>query len=257
MKSLFDLSGKVALVTGGSQGLGFAFSKSLAQAGANLCILSRTESKLERACKGLQKYGTECIWQVADITNETEIHKAVQNTIEHYGKIDILVDNAAAPCIEKPIEELSLDEWRSVIQQNVDGMFIVAKEVAKHMIPRREGKIIILCSIASEIFNNNTWPGVYDISKGAVRTMVKVLAANWCKYNINVNGIAPGYFMSDVVREFYERHPETYARSCSLVPCGRFGEPKEIGPTAVFLASDASSYMHGSIITVDGGRSFM
>jgi len=257
MLPCFDLSGKTALVTGGSQSIGKAIAKALALSGARISLVARTGDTLRVACEEIRALGADCIWSAADISDEAAVRAAVNGTVEAFGQLDILINNAAAPSVAKPVEELTLAQWRAVTRVNVDGMFIVAREAARHMIPRRSGKIVILCSIASEVFNNNCDPGVYEVSKGAVEAMVRVLSANWCKYNINVNGIAPGYFMSDVVRDFYSAHPDRLEKSAALVPVGRFAQPEELGAVGVLLSSDGASYMHGSIVTVDGGRTFM
>jgi len=144
----------------------------------------------------------------ADISNEAEVDRAVDEVIRRYGKIDVLVDNAAGSAPAVPVETLDLSIWRRTMETNVDGMFIVAKAVAnKSMIPNRSGKIVIFCSIASEIFRIGSFTGAYETSKGAVATMVKMLDSNWNRYGINVNGIAPGYILSDIVLEMFEKDP--------------------------------------------------
>jgi gluconate 5-dehydrogenase len=232
-------------------------AKALAKSGAKLCITSRSQGKLEAACKELKELGADCIWRICDITNEEQVAGAMKDCVDTFGKLDILIDNAAAGSIVKPVEELTMDEWQNVCNQNINGMFLVAREASKYMIPQRSGKMVLLASIASEVFNNTCDPGVYEPTKGAVRTLVKVLAANWAKYNINVNDIAPGYFMSDIIQDFFTKYPERYAASCELVPAKRYANPEELGAVAVLLSSDGASYMQGSIVTVDGGRTFM
>ncbi|MBE6631903.1 MAG: SDR family oxidoreductase [Ruminococcaceae bacterium] len=257
MLKCFDLTGKVALVTGGSQGLGKAMALALAKSGANICIVSRTASKLEKAAEEIRACGVECIWATADVTSDEDISAAVKKTVDTFGKLDILIANAAHPGIFKNTEDMTTAEWDEVMKHNIDGMFISCREAAKVMLPNGSGKIIIIASIASEIFNAASIPNAYETSKGAVRSMVKALDASWGKRGINVNGIAPGYFRSDVIEERVQKDPAYLDYLNSLVPCGRAAMPEEIGPAAVLLASDGASYIHGEILTVDGGRSYL
>ena len=259
MNKNFDLSGMVALVTGGSQSIGLAIAKELGKAGAKLAILSRTETRLISACKEIvDETGAQCIWVKSDITDEKSIERAVSEVINHYGRIDILISNAAGSAPDIPIEDITMEDWKKCMSTNIDGMFIIAREVARQcMIPQKGGKITLLCSIASEIFNPTYYPGAYEISKGAISTMVKVLDANWNRYGIHVNGIAPGYTLSDVVIESFKDNPNAESEAAATVPVKRFAQPSEIAPAAVFLSSNGASYIHGSIITVDGGRTYM
>jgi NAD(P)-dependent dehydrogenase (short-subunit alcohol dehydrogenase family) len=156
----------------------------------------------------------------------------------------------------KPIEDTTVEEWDSMMRTNLIGAFIVAKAVGKHMIKRRNGKIINISSIAGTVFNRINYPGAYETSKEGIKTLTKCLDANWNKYNINVNAIEPGYFLTDVNIRFYEEHPRLKGKSIQHVPCGRIGEPDELGPLCVLLASDGANYMHGSIVRVDGGRTY-
>jgi len=257
MLKCFDLTGKVALVTGGSQSIGKEVAKALALSGAKIAILARTKEKLIAACKEIEALGTECIWVQADISDEESVNKAVNEVADHYGHIDILIDNAAGSAPAVPVETLDLATWKKCMATNVDGMFIVAKAVANRcMIPQRSGKIVIFCSIASNVFRAGSFTGAYETSKGAVASMVKVLDSNWNRYGIHVNGIAPGYIMSDVIVDMFEREPELKPLAEAQIPVGRFADPSEMAPVAVFLASDGASYMNGSIVTADGGRTY-
>lgn len=250
----FNLTGKTALVTGGSQSIGKAIAKALLQSGASVCIVARTKSKLETAAKELSAYGP-CIWAVADICDEEQIRAAVAYVVNTWGKLDILVGNAAHGGYFKEPQDMQLCEWDEVMQQNINGMFLCAREAAKVMIPQGGGNIVMVASIVTKVFSPNNDPGAYETSKGGVEVMVRSLAASWAKYNIRVNGISPGYTLSDIVKKNFEKmEPGAYERAAALVPLGRFAEPEEMAPMVVALASDASSYMQGSIITIDGGR---
>ena len=262
MLKCFDLTGKVALVTGGSQGLGKAMAIALAKSGANVCIVSRTPAKLEKAAAEISECGPKCIWAAADITKDEDVRAAVKKTVDTFGKLDILIDNAAHPGIFKPTEDMTTEEWDEVMKHNIDGMFIAAREAAKVMLPNKCGNIVIIASIASGTFNAASIPNAYETSKGAVASMVKALDASWGKHGISVNGIAPGYFRSDVIekriKERIKEDPSYLDYLNSLVPCGRAAMPEEIGPAAVLLSShEATTYIHGAILTVDGGRTYL
>lgn len=256
MLPCFDLTGKTALVTGGSAGIGRELAKALALSGANISLVARRIGPLQDACEELKALGANCIYTVGDISDELSIRNAVDRTVEAFGALDNLIDNAAVDSPNKPVEELTVEEWRFVIERNVDGMFIVAKEAARVMIPQKRGNMVLLCSIASEIFHDGTYPGVYEVSKGAVSTLVRVLSANWCKYNIHVNGIAPGYFHSEAVDTAYKDRPEDLKIIADLVPAKRLAYADELGPVCVLLSSSGASYIDGTVITVDGGRSY-
>lgn len=252
--SCFDLTGKAALVTGGSQSIGKAIAKALLQSGARVCIMARTRSKLVSACEELKEFG-ECIWAVADITDEEQVHAAVKKTADTFGSLDILVNNAAHGGYFKEPEEMTLEEWDTVMRQNINGMFLTAREAAKIMIPQGGGRMVFVCSIVTRVFGIHNSPGAYETSKGGVEILIRSLAASWAKHHIYVNGISPGYTLSDIVREnIAEKDPHQYRKLCELVPLKRFAEPEEMAPMVIALASDAASYMQGSIITIDGGR---
>ncbi len=253
--SCFDLTGKVAIVTGGSQSIGKAIAKALAMSGARICITARTESKLEKTAEEIRALGAECIYAVADISDEEQMSKAFKKAVDHYGRLDIMVGNAAHGGYFKAPEDMTMEEWNTVMRQNVNGMFIAAKEAAKYMIPQKSGNIVLVCSIVTEVFGLHNDPGAYETSKGAVEVMIRSLAASWARHNIHVNGISPGYTLSDIVKaNFASMEPGQYEKLCALVPFKRFAEPEEMAPMVVALCSDAASYMTGSIITIDGGR---
>lgn len=179
----FDLTGKTALVTGGSQSIGKAIAKALLQSGAKVCITARTQKKLEETCAELKEYG-ECIWAVADISNEEQVHESVKKTVDAFGRLDILVGNAAHGGYFKEPEDMTMEEWDEVIQQNVNGMFLCAREAAKMMIPQGGGKIVLVASIVTKVFGVHNAPGAYETSKGGVEVLIRSLAASWAKHNI-------------------------------------------------------------------------
>ncbi|NLC39658.1 MAG: SDR family oxidoreductase [Clostridiaceae bacterium] len=250
---MFDISGRVAFVTGASKGLGKVFALALGRAGAKLCILSRTEDDLRQTEQELKSEGCDCISYFVDIRNEQEVEKAVEGCVEKYGRIDILVNNAATARINKPPEETSLNEWEYVIDTNINGSFICAKAVGKVMLKQKSGKIINMSSMSGKIINKGIHGGSYDVSKQGIDGMTRALSSEWAQYGINVNAIAPGYFMTDPNIMFFEKDPDFYKTALESIPAGRIGRPEELVGTLLYLASDASDYVHGAIISVDGG----
>jgi len=250
---LFDLKNQVAFVTGASKGLGKMFAETLAEAGAKLCILSFEEDDLMQAEKELKERGAECMSYVADITREDEVQAAVDACMGKYGRIDILVNNAGTMRVNKPPQDTTLAEWEKVIDINVNGSFICAKLVGREMIKQNRGKIINMSSISGKIINKGVHGGSYDVSKQAIDGLTRALSAEWAQYGINVNAIAPGYFLTDPNKEFFAKEPAFRDLALSLIPAGKIGQPEQLAGTLIYLASKASDYVHGTIIQVDGG----
>ncbi len=254
MLKCFDLTGKVALITGGNRGLGRAMAEGFAESGSNLFLIATNEASLKKASEDIhKKYGVDCQWAVADITDEPGVVRAVDQCIAHYAKVDILLNNAGTDRVPESPEEASLDRWRRVIDINVNGAFIVAKIVGKHMIQAGGGKIINMASVCGYILNTVVRAGSYDVSKHAVVAMTRALAVEWQRYNIQVNAIAPGYFMTEPNRQACNDIPGLEEQIASGVLMKRWGEPEELKGLAVMLASSASSYMTGSVVFCDGG----
>ena len=251
MKNLFDLTGKVALITGASSGLGVQMAQGLAGQGAKLAIVARRMDRLEKLAKEFEDNGTECLPVKCDITKEEEISEMVDKVISHYGQIDILVNNAGMAS-GTASEDMTLEEWDKIIRLNLTGSFLVSREVGKHMIARRYGKIINTCSIQG-IRCTMGMPGTpYNSSKGGDIMMVRSLAAEWAQYGITVNGIGPGYFPTDIDKEYLatDYFKGQLAMHC---PMGRIGRDGELNGVLIYFASDASSYTTGQIMYVDGG----
>ncbi|MBR7188124.1 MAG: SDR family oxidoreductase [Clostridia bacterium] len=253
MKNYFDVRGRVAFVTGASKGLGKMFADTLGDAGAKLFILATTREPLEAACREFREKGYECECFCGNITDAAAVDEAVRRCVERYGRIDILVNNAAAMRNNKAPEDTSIEEWEHVIHVNVDGAFIVARAVGKVMLRQRYGKIINMSSISGKIINKGVHGGSYDVSKAAVDGLTLALASEWADKGINVNAIAPGYFMTQPNREYFDRDPGFYDLAVSMIPVGRVGEPEQLAGTILYLASPASDYLHGTVIRVDGG----
>jgi len=246
---LFDLSGKVALVTGSSQGLGFTITRGLGQAGATIVLNGRNEEKLEKAVSTLSQEGLQVYSCSFDVTNSDQIRQKIPVFEKDIGPIDILVNNAGIQ-IRRPLENFEEQAWREVIDTNLTGIFLVTREVIKGMINHKSGKIINVCSLMSEVGRPTIAP--YAASKGGVKMLTKAMAVEWGKYNIQVNGIGPGYFLTEMTRPLAE-DPKFDAWIRSRTPAGRWGDPSELIGTVVFLASRASDFINGQIIYVDGG----
>jgi len=251
--SLFKLDGKRALITGGSRGLGKEMALALAEAGADIVIVGRDESILKNTAKEIGALGHEVGTIQADISTPEEATKMAEKALSEYGRIDILINNVGGRRMDIPTEELPYDKWKWVLDLNLTSCFLCCKIIGKEMVKRKKGKVINTASISGIISNKGIYGRSYETAKAAVMAFTKALAADWAPYNINVNAIAPGYFLTDVNKRWFNEKPG-YKESVNVqIPMGRPGDPKEIGPLAVYLASEASSYMTGSVIVIDGG----
>ena len=224
---LISLEGKVSIVTGASKGLGAAFASMLARAGSDLVILCRHRKDLEETARAIRKAGRKVLEIECDITGEQQVQEMVKQVMDEFGKIDVLINNAGTERINKAPEETSLKDWTSVMQTNVDGMFLCSREVGKAMIPRRKGKIINIASISGRIINKYFHGGSYDVSKSAVVALTKALAVEWAPYNINVIAVSPGYYSTDPNRRWFEKNPEIYDNVIDMIPLKRLGSIDE------------------------------
>lgn len=248
-KKLFDLTGKVALVTGATQGLGYAIAKGLAYHGATLAISARNPDKLEGALTKLKNHGIEAYGYMFDVNDDEEVTIGIEAMEYELGKIDILVNNAGINR-RNPLENFPEKDWNEVINTNLTSVYKVTKHVVKGMIERKSGKIINICSLMSEVGRNST--GAYAAAKGGVKMLTKAMAVEWAKHNIQVNGIGPGYFETEMTDEL-KKDAKFSDWLCARTPAGRWGKPEELVGTAVYLASDASNFVNGQLIFVDGG----
>lgn len=247
----FDLHGKVAIVTGASRGLGQYFSRALAEAGADLVITSRSRDSLDDFAAEIEALGRKVLPLALDVRDYNSIRAMVSAAFEHYGKIDILVNNAGCN-IRKPALEISWDDWNTVLDTNLRGPFFVAQAAAEKMIPRKYGRIINIGSVTSVFGYAGITP--YCASRGGVKQMTMSLADEWGGEGITVNCLAPGWFKTEQNKVLYENQAWVeYIKD--RIPLNRPGRPNDLDGTVVFLASDASEYISGQCILVDGGIS--
>jgi gluconate 5-dehydrogenase len=249
--SPFDLSGRLALVTGGGSGLGLAIARGLAEAGARVVLNGRNRRKLEAAASVLEQVGCDVRVAPFDVTNGEEVSAGVTAIESAAGPLDIVVNNAAVNQ-RAPLDAFSIDDWRKLMAANLDGPFFVARSVIPGMRARRRGKIINICSLASEIGRPNIVP--YATSKGGLQMFTRALAVELAPHNVQVNGIAPGFFKTEMNAPLLA-NAEFSAWVTQRTPAGRWGEPPEVAGAAVFLASHAADYVTGHVLFVDGGFS--
>ncbi len=246
----FSMKGKSGIVTGGGTGLGRGMAAALVEAGAAVLIVGRRKEVLEKTAREFRPFGGEVVPFSADLSRMDDIPKVIDAAMKAFGKIDFLINNAGtirrAPC-----EEHSEADWDVVVQTNLKGPFFLAQAVAKTMIAgKRPGSIVNTSSLIAYI-GGKTIPG-YAASKGGINQITKAMANDWAKYGIRVNAIAPGYFITDVT-EALRNNKERYTEILGRIPLGRWGNPEELGGIALYLASDASSYVTGQTFILDGG----
>jgi gluconate 5-dehydrogenase len=248
-ETLFDIRGKLVLITGSSRGLGLTFAQGLGKAGASVILNGRDSEKLRTARETLSSQGISAHACSFDITKQSQIAAGIERILRDIGPIDILVNNAG---VHKrgSLDELAGEIWDEMIAVNLTGAYLVTQEVVKGMISRKRGKIINICSLMSEIGRATT--GSYMAAKGGLKMLTKAMALDWAEHNIQVNGLAPGYFLTEMTRPLAE-DPAFDSWLKARTPAHRWGDPSElIGPLR-FLASDASSFVTGQILFVDGG----
>ncbi len=246
----FDLQDRVAIVTGGGTGIGRAISEALAQSGAHVAICSRRMEHLEATANKIEAMGRGSLALTCDVRKEDQVVAVVEQTVRKFGRLDILVNNAGASFV-CPIEDVSLNGWNAVFGINVTGTFLFSKAACKEMKKQDKGVIINIASIAGRDSSPMMTP--YGAAKAAVINLTKALAVEFAQYNIRVNCIGPGLIITEAVQQQMGITPESTKERFQGVPLGRWGNPEEIAWPVVFLASDASSYMTGETIYIDGG----
>lgn len=250
----FDLAGKVAVVTGGNGGIGLGIAVGLAQAGANIVVAARNEEKTKEALQQIQQTGSEGLGLTTDVTDEDSVASMIDETVKKFGRLDILVNNAGIGISRNP-QDYTYEEWRKVIDVNLNGIFLCSRAVYPCMVQAGGGKVINIGSMTSIFGNARVMP--YSASKGGVVQLTKSLAIAWAKDNIQVNAILPGWIDTDLTHalrtqpHLKEHHDLINAR----IPQGRWGGPEDMAGSAIFLASYASDYVTGVALPVDGGYS--
>lgn len=249
--NLFDLTGKVALITGGTHGLGMAIAKGLGHAGATLVINgASSQEKLDNAVADYKSEGLNAFGYLFDVTNETQVIQNIKKIEAEVGVIDILVNNAGI-IKRTPLEEMEVEDFEQVLKVDLVSPFIMAKHVIKGMMQRKSGKIINICSMMSELGRNTV--GAYAAAKGGLKMLTKNMATEWSKHNVQVNGIGPGYFATSQTAPIrVDGHPFNDF-IISRTPAGRWGDPQDLQGAAIFLASKASDFVSGQVVYVDGG----
>jgi gluconate 5-dehydrogenase len=251
MQQSFDLTGKVALITGGTHGLGMAMAMGLGQAGATLVINGHSsQEKIDKALEVYRAEGITAYGYLFDVTQEASVIENVKRIESEVGPIDILFNNAGI--IKRiPLVDMSVEEWDQVIRTDLTGVFIMSKHVVKGMIARGAGKIINICSMMSELGRNTV--GAYAAAKGGLKMLTQNMATEWARHNIQVNGIGPGYFATSQTAPIrVDGHPFNDF-IIQRTPAGRWGDPEDLAGAAVFLAAPASDFINGQVIYVDGG----
>lgn len=250
MNELFDLTGKVALVTGGTHGIGMAIGKTLGKAGAKVCVNDLMEARLEHAKRAYAEAGIDVFTLVFDVTNEQQVDEGISLIEREVGPVDILVNNAGI--IKRiPILDMPVEDFKQVLEVDLVAPLIVSKRVAPNMIKKRAGKIINMCSMMS-VYGRNT-VSAYASAKGGLKLLTANMCCEWAKYNLQVNGIGPGYIATAQTAPIREGNHPFNDLVMMRTPAGRWGEPEDVGNAALFLASKASDFVNGHVLYVDGG----
>jgi NAD(P)-dependent dehydrogenase (short-subunit alcohol dehydrogenase family) len=251
VKQLFDLGGRVSVVTGGATGLGLQMATALAEAGSDIVVCSRKLENCEQAAHGIERLGVKTLPVAADVTKPDQVEAVKAAALKKFGRVDVLVNNAGRAWVAPP-EEMPLERWQQIMDLNITAPFICSQVFGREMIKQKSGKIINIASIAGLIGRNPRAYSsiVYSTSKGALVNFTRDLAVKWAQHNINVNCICPGFFVTLINQKLYEKGAEQILNE---IPLGRTGGENDLKGIAVLLASDASNFITGAIIPVDGG----
>jgi NAD(P)-dependent dehydrogenase (short-subunit alcohol dehydrogenase family) len=252
LRSMYDLEGKVAIVTGASQGLGVSYARGLAKGGCDVVLAARNTEKLQTVAAEIKKYGHRVLPVTMDVTSPKDIENAVKVTLKEFGHIDVLVNNAGISSVHEA-ETMSEQDWRVVVDTNLNGVFLCAQSVGRVMIGQKHGKIINIASMYAFVGSSYVPQVSYAASKAAVLGLTKELAVEWGPKGVQVMALAPGFFMSDQTLWAFQENKELGAKLLHKVPMGRMGKLEELEGTIVYLASAASNYLHGQALIIDGG----
>jgi NAD(P)-dependent dehydrogenase (short-subunit alcohol dehydrogenase family) len=246
----FDLSGKASIVTGAGRGIGRSIALGYAEAGSNVVLCARTQSELEMVAEEVRAKGVDALVVPCDVSDGAQIRAVVDAAVDRFGAIDVLVNNAGLT-VKTPAEDYSLEDWNRIIQVNLTGVFLFAQCVGRQMIGQRRGRIINIGSVAARTAITDSV--AYCASKAGVDMVTKVLAVEWAKHGVQVNAIGPAYIETPQVKAIADARAGFADNIARRTPMGRLGQPDEIVGAAIFLASDAASYVTGETVTVDGG----
>jgi gluconate 5-dehydrogenase len=250
----FRLTGKRLFVTGGSRGLGRAMAVACAEAGADVALVGRDPDSLARTAAEIRALGRAALPIPADVSRPPECEAACRRALAEFGPIDVLINNAGGRRVPTPTQDLPLETWRELIDLNLTSVFVCTKLLGGAMVERgRGGRVINVASINALVAGRKIGGRHYETAKAAVVQFTRAVAADWAPFGVTVNAILPGGFMTDANRRWQQTRPEVIEEFQRQIPMGRFGEPEELGPLAVYLASDASAYMTGAALVIDGG----
>lgn len=252
--NMFDLTDRTAIITGGNSGIGFAIAEGLARYGARVIIANRDRARGEAAVQKLLVQGLPAESVTTDVSVSAEVKRLVELVLQRHGHIDILV-NSAAVIGRKPAEEFTDDDWDRIVDTNLRGAFLCCRDVGRHMIERRKGKIINISSNVSQVIQ--PLRSIYCVSKAGLSHLTRALGAEWAKYGVNVNAIGPGPTITELNRKYFEDNPRDLQERIDAIPMGRLGMPADHVGAAIFLASAASDYMTGQTLIIDGGTNLV
>jgi 2-deoxy-D-gluconate 3-dehydrogenase len=245
-----DLDGKVAVVTGGGRGLGQAAACALAEAGADVALLARSAEELATTARMIEEMGRRVLTLPTDVTQESAVEEAAEAVVESFGRVDVLVNNAGVAHVAQLLE-LTLTDLRRILDVNVVGAILCARAFGAHMVAQRKGTVINVASIAG--LGGESDVTAYSASKGALIAFTKALAVEWARHGVTVNAVAPGYFRTDLNKKALD-DIQVGPKIVKHIPLRRVGQPEELGPLVVYLASDAAAFMTGSVVVLDGGQ---
>ncbi len=249
----FRLDGRRALITGGSRGLGRAVAQALAEAGADLVLVGRELASLQQAQAELTSLGRQVSLVSADLTTPREVEQMCSTVVSENGPIHILVNNVGGRRVNIATEEMPLEDWQRLMDLNLTSAFLCTKLIGGAMLPRRSGRVINVASMCGQIATKGIYGRHYETAKAGLVGFTRAVAADWAPFGVTVNAIAPGGFMTEPNRRWFREKPNFQQEIEAQIPMGRLGEPEELGPLALYLASDASSYMTGAVLFIDGG----